>query len=229
MTTRISGGSRVLVKRLVPGTVARIAAVTGLMLAIVLATIMVFIMDAGVLTLGFVGAAAFLGWFYSAKPLRFESTGFGELVIVAVSCFLLPLMSYYLQTSTIKPTLLIACAPIGLLTFALILTTEIPDFYGDKDTGKKTLVVRLGRTNVIRLIAATLAAGWLSFSVMVILMLPFWGWISTAVSVPILITIGLNMRAASKLCLASIERIGLVISLLLGYASICLAIAFLIE
>jgi 1,4-dihydroxy-2-naphthoate polyprenyltransferase len=226
--TRISGGSRVLVKRLVPRITARIAAMTALLLAIALAAVMVVVMNAGRLTLGFAGAAEFLGWFYSARPLRLESTGAGELVTIAVSCFLVPLMSYYLQVPIIKPIILIACAPVGLLTLALILTSEIPDFHGDRSTGKKTMVVRFGRARAIWLINAALVTGWLGFSVVVIYRQPFWGWISTAVSVPMLAMIGLNVKGSSKLSLASLERMGLIISLLLGYASISLALAFLV-
>jgi 1,4-dihydroxy-2-naphthoate octaprenyltransferase len=225
--TRISGGSRVLVRNLVPRAAARIAAIISLFLAIVLAVIMVTKMGTGAAVLGFAGAAAFLGWSYSARPLRLESTGLGEAVIVIVSIFLLPLMSYFIQTSSVRPGLLIACVPLALLTLALILTTEIPDFSADKTTGKRTLVVRLGMANAMRLIGIALTTGWLAFGAVIVYLWPFWGWISAVVSLPVLLVIGLNMRAAGQEHLASIENMGLVISLLLGYATICLVIAFL--
>lgn len=225
--THISGGSRVLVKRLVPRSTARLAAVVCLLLAITLAIIMELIMNAGIVIWVFVGIAVFAGWYYSAKPLRLESLGLGELTNIVVSCFLVPSMSYYLQTSTISPLLLIICAPLGLLTLALILTSEVPDFFGDKATGKKTLVVRIGRTGSILLALMALIAGWLTFSAMMIHIWPFWGWIAVTISIPMLTFIGMNVRASNQHHPAPLERMGLAISMLLGYASICLAIAFI--
>ncbi len=227
--TRISGGSRVLVRRLVSRASARTAAVTCLLLAIVLAMVMVFILGAGPWLLGFLGAAAFLGWCYSARPLKLESAGLGEISLVAVSCFLLPATSYYLQTGDMRPTFLPACAPIALLTLALILTTEIPDLEADKATGKKTLAVRLGRAGAMRLIAAGLAAGGLAFVAVIVYLWPFWGGITAAVSIPLPVVIGLNLKSAGKQGPNSLEKPGLIISLLVGYASICLAMAFVFK
>ncbi len=228
ITTHISGGSRVLVRKIVPRTTARVAAVTCLFSAIALAAVMVAIMSTGALILGFVGVAAFLGWFYSAKPLRLEAAGLGEAAIVLVSCFLLPLAGYYLQTSNVSIGLLIVCVPLGLLTFALTLATEIPDSSADKATGKKTLVVRLGSIQAMQLLSAALAVGWVAYVVIIAHMQPFWGWISAAISIPMLVMIGLNIRFTSKPDIAKVERLGLLMAFLLGYAGICLLMAFLI-
>jgi 1,4-dihydroxy-2-naphthoate polyprenyltransferase len=227
--TRISGGSRALVKRLVPRTVARQAALTSLLLAIILVTIMVVILGAGPWIWGLTGAAAFLGWFYSGKPLKLESTGAGEITNVIVSCFLLPISSCYLQSSNINSGLLLACVPPGLLALALILTTEIPDVQGDRATGKRTLVVRLGTTRAVRLIGAALGTGWLAFSGVMVYLGPFWGWILVIVSLPLLAIIGLYLKSTDRQGPVNLERIGLLISLLLGYASISLNLAFFLK
>lgn len=81
----------------------------------------------------------------------------------------------------------------------------------------------------MRLIGASLAVGWLAFVFVVVFLWPFWGWISAAVSVSMLVMIGLNLRAASQQYLVNVEKLGLIISLLVGYAGICLAIAFLMD
>lgn len=229
--TLISGGSRVLVKQLVPRSLAKAAALSSSLLAVIVAVIMVVILQTGLLTLAFAGAAVFLGWFYSAKPLRLEATGAGEMTIVMVSCFLLPLMSFYLQASIIIPGWLIACIPPGLLTLALILTTEIPDYFADKATGKITLVVRLGRSRSIRLSSVLLIAGWLSFGIVIIRIQTFWGLVAAAVSLPLLLFIELIKKSANKktgIDMKKLELAGLASSLLLGYAGICFTAALLI-
>jgi 1,4-dihydroxy-2-naphthoate octaprenyltransferase len=66
--TRISGGSRVLPRRLVPRDTARIASVATLLLSVILAISLVLWMDVGILALAFTAIAIFLGWFYSAPP-----------------------------------------------------------------------------------------------------------------------------------------------------------------
>ena len=226
--TRISGGSRVLVNKLVPRSVARVASITSLVIAVILTINMVFLMGAGFFLPGFVGIAVFLGWFYSARPLKLESTGWGEVTIVVVSCFLLPLAGYYLQTFTIRPSLLIACAPPGLLTLALILATEIPDYKADKVTWKVTLVVRLGVARALWLLVANLTLGWLIFMAFIIFLWPFWGCISALVSVAMIVPIAVKLRSGNRQRPFGIEKAGIFISLLLGYAVICFIINFLL-
>ncbi len=227
--TRISGGSQALVRKLVPRNTARIAAAVCLMLAVVLAVIMIVTLRAEAWLLGFVGVASFFGWFYSAGPLKLESRGLGETDIVLISCFLLPSTSYFLQTSTLSPVLLGACVSPGLLTLALILTTEIADFKADNATGKKTLVVRLGTPRAKWLIIAALVLGWLTFTIFVIYLWPFWGWISASVSIILLVLIGLTMRSFFRENLTKLEVMGLAISLLMGYTTLCLVAAFLFK
>ncbi len=120
------------------------------------------------------------------------------------------------------------CVPPGLMTFALILITEIPDLSADKATGKKTLVVRLGQAQAMRLLIASLASGWLAFAAITVYRQPLWGWILAAISLPMLVVIGIIIKAASRLPNNSLERLGLLTALLLGYSTIGLVMIFLI-
>ncbi len=231
-STHISGGSRVLVRRLVPSNIARVVAITCLLLAVILTIFMVVVMKTGLSTLAFAGIAIFLGWFYSAKPLKLEASGLGEVDVILVSCFLVPLISYYLQTSKIKFELLIICIPLALLTLSLILVTEILDYPADKATGKTTMVVRLGRSAAIWLSGIALTVGWLIFSGVVVCIWPFWGWVSVVISLPLLIFVGINMITIAKkseVDIKMMEWTGLVNSLLIGYAGLCLTASFIIR
>ncbi|MEK7281443.1 MAG: prenyltransferase, partial [Chloroflexota bacterium] len=76
--TRVSGGSRVLVRGLVPAKAARFAGIITFALAVFIVLLLVFVLGAGYLTLLFAIVALIIGWGYSEPPLKLDSRGFGE-------------------------------------------------------------------------------------------------------------------------------------------------------
>ena len=84
------------------------------------------------------------GYFYSAPPLKLEGSGWGELITAILTAVLVPLTGYVMQTNHFDPIVLIVCAPLVLITIAMILTFEFPDYPADKALGKKTITVRIG-------------------------------------------------------------------------------------
>jgi 1,4-dihydroxy-2-naphthoate polyprenyltransferase len=88
----------------------------------------------------------FLGaFFYSSPPLALAGSGFGELSASIVVAGLVPALGHLLQAGRPSSTLLLASAPLVVLHFAMLLAFEFPDFLSDEASGKKTLLVRLGR------------------------------------------------------------------------------------
>jgi 1,4-dihydroxy-2-naphthoate octaprenyltransferase len=137
---------------------------------------------------GFIAAA-----FYVMPPIQWAYRGLGELCISLSYGPLMTLGGYYVQTARLDvralPPSFVAC----LLVFALVLATEIPDYYQDWLVGKRNIVVRLGRKNAVLLYASVLCAflatvliggatGALPRSSLVILALvvPLWRSIRTA-------------------------------------------------
>ena len=161
--TRWSGGSRVLAEGQLPRAVARSAALVlgaiGSALAVVLVTRYgVALAPALVLT-------AFLSWEYSAPALRLCASGGGELTTAVVVTGLVPWLAFQLQAPDLRgaSTLVLAIAPLALLQLAMLLAIEFPDEAGDRATGKRTLVVRLGPSRAAQLYIAcvVLAYAWL--------------------------------------------------------------------
>lgn len=105
--------------------------------------------------------AAFLSWSYSSPPARLLSTGFGEVAVTVVLAFLVPVFEYYLQTGTTSPILLL-CFPMFFFTLSMILSFSYPDYDPDKNSGKHTILVRLGWRRTARINIAILALGYLS-------------------------------------------------------------------
>jgi 1,4-dihydroxy-2-naphthoate polyprenyltransferase len=106
-----------------------------------------------------------LAWEYSAPPLRLCATGTGELTTAIVVTGFVPWLGFYLQAPDLAGarTLFLAIVPLALLQLAMLIAIEIPDAAGDRATGKRTLVVRIGGRNAERLYAAVtaIAFAWL--------------------------------------------------------------------
>lgn len=64
--------------------------------------------------------------------------------------------TYYVQALTLPPEVIAVGAGPGLLSVAILLVNNTRDVEGDREAGKKTLVVRLGRSVGVGLYAACL-------------------------------------------------------------------------
>jgi 1,4-dihydroxy-2-naphthoate octaprenyltransferase len=87
-----------------------------------------------------------LAFFYVAPPLRlaYIGRGIGEIDIL-ISFGILPLVgSFYVQTSTVTYTSLLASLPIGLYTMVVLYFHHFLHWRADKEVGKITPVVALG-------------------------------------------------------------------------------------
>lgn len=89
--------------------------------------------------------AAASGIFYSAPPFKISHTGFGELLVFVNFGPVICCTSYYAQAHAFSATALLVSVPMGLMTASFVLIAGFPDYEADKKTGKKNLVVRLGR------------------------------------------------------------------------------------
>jgi 1,4-dihydroxy-2-naphthoate octaprenyltransferase len=98
------------------------------------------------------------GMLYSQPPPRLVARGLGEVTVAGVVCFLAPALGYSLQTGGLSILLVATCLPAMIIVFAMLLAVELPDFDADVATGKRNLVVRLGRGRVARLYAVAVAA-----------------------------------------------------------------------
>ena len=172
--TWFSGGSGVLPEgRLQPQvalTSARVCAAVAVVMIGVTATVEPVVSGIGVVAL--LG-----GWFYSAPPIRSVASGFGELATALMVSVLVPLTGTLMQHSPIGPSLLAVTLPLALINLTMLLTFELPDFEADRETGKKTLAVRLGRDR-----AAWLHTGLLALAFAVAWLAPALGWLDPGVA-----------------------------------------------
>lgn len=104
----------------------------------------------------FVAAGITLGWLYSAPPIRLAARGLGEVATMAAFGIFLPGGGYFFTSLAIRPEMLMLMIPLLFLGLFFIVSVELPDSKNDAATGKRTLVVRVGRMR--GLIIATLGA-----------------------------------------------------------------------
>lgn len=144
-TTRLypfTGGSRFIQNGLLSeAQTARLG--YGLLLAVVPAGLWLS-WQAGPGLIGIGLAGLLLGWAYSALPLKLMSRGLGELAIVA-SWALVVVGADYVQRGSFSTLPLLAGLPYALLVAAILYINQFPDHDSDAASGKRTLVVILGR------------------------------------------------------------------------------------
>jgi 1,4-dihydroxy-2-naphthoate octaprenyltransferase len=164
--TRWSGGSRVLVDRALPPSVALVTALA--LTAIALGAVARFATGPFPRSLA-PGALLMiaLSWAYSAPPLRLCARGLGELTTAVVVAFFVPWLGFVLQMGVTWRLLPLAVLPLCAFQFVMLLAIEFPDAAGDAATGKRTLVVRLGGPWAARLYVLVVSAAYLTLPLLV--------------------------------------------------------------
>lgn len=155
-----SGGSGIVVMgRITPRHVKR-ASLAALFAAILLGIFLQFGLKTGpwTLPLGLTGAIA--GYYYSTPPLRWVKRGIGEVIIGFCFGWLPVATAFYLQTGSLHPLILWLSIPIGCTIFNVILLNEFPDYNGDRQAGKKNLVVRLGLDPAAQIYGVVTVLAW---------------------------------------------------------------------
>jgi 1,4-dihydroxy-2-naphthoate octaprenyltransferase len=104
------------------------------------------------------------GFFYTAPPFKWVHSGWGEILVGLNFGPLLVMTAYYTQTQQLQLLPFLVSLPVACLVTAILYINEFPDFHADTKTGKRNLVVRLGREKArigysVLLLSAYLAVG----------------------------------------------------------------------
>lgn len=96
-----------------------------------------------ILAAGIASAAAAMA--YSGGPRPISYTPFGDFVVWLFFGLVAVTGTYYLQTLTLSPGVLIAATMVGLPAAAVLVVNNYRDLDPDRAVGKRTLAVCLGR------------------------------------------------------------------------------------
>jgi len=103
-----------------------------------------------------------VGYLYTGGPFPISYTPFGEVLSGLFMGMFIILISFFIQTGSVTSTAVLVSIPIFILVSAINLSNNIRDREGDKESGRKTLAVLLGKQKAIYLLAGmfTLSFIW---------------------------------------------------------------------
>lgn len=117
-----------------------------------------------------VGSLSILvSYLYSAGPIPISSTPLGELFSGLFMGPVIIMITYYIQTKMLTMDFILLSISVGLLIGAINLSNNIRDLDGDKEHGRKTLAILLGRPRAIKLLAAIFTAAFVITIALVLL------------------------------------------------------------
>jgi len=141
--TPYSGGSRVIQDNLIKPETLLKAGIGLLSVGALIGLALSVFCGWPVLVLGIIGM--FLAVGYVHPRINLSAKGLGELAVVLGFGPLLVSGAYYAQARHFDKVSLFAGVITGILAGLVLWINEIPDFAADDKTGKKNLVVRLGK------------------------------------------------------------------------------------
>ncbi|MFD2043714.1 1,4-dihydroxy-2-naphthoate polyprenyltransferase [Ornithinibacillus salinisoli] len=130
-----------------------------------------------------------LGYLYTGGPLPIAYTPLGELFAGFFMGTVIIGISYFIQTGTMTPEVFWISIPIAIFIGCIMLANNIRDLDGDKENGRKTIAILIGRPNAIRFLALLfITAIGLTAYYIVLGILPFWSLI-TFIALPLVIKV----------------------------------------
>jgi 1,4-dihydroxy-2-naphthoate polyprenyltransferase len=143
--TKYSGGTGVIPENLINSKLIYCAGVIFLIMGGLIG--LYFVTIKGIIILILLIFAIISIYFYSTNIVN---AGLGEL-FVAIKGSMIVLGSYYIQSDQIDLTSIYVGIIIGLLSAVVLLVTSFPDYEADKKSGRRTLVIVMGKENSIKL------------------------------------------------------------------------------
>lgn len=110
-----------------------------------------------------------IGYLYTGGPFPIAYTPFGEIISGFVMGMLLILISFFIQTGTVTTTSVLVAIPSLLLVGGIMLSNNIRDLDGDKEFGRKTLAILIGRPKAVKLLAAMFIVSYLWVFILIVM------------------------------------------------------------
>ncbi|XXM72206.1 1,4-dihydroxy-2-naphthoate polyprenyltransferase [Lysinibacillus sphaericus] len=94
------------------------------------------------------------GYFYTGGPMPIAYTPLGEIVAGLFMGLIIILISFYIQTGTITAESILISVPVSILVGLILMANNIRDLDGDKENGRKTVAILLGKKGAIVLLGS---------------------------------------------------------------------------
>ncbi|WP_026569614.1 1,4-dihydroxy-2-naphthoate polyprenyltransferase [Sediminibacillus sp. JSM 1682029] len=119
------------------------------------------------------------GYLYTGGPYPIAYTPFGELIAGFFMGTVIIGISYFIQTMEVTGSVVWISIPVAIFIGTIMLSNNIRDLEGDKENGRKTIAILIGRKNAVLLLASLFTISYLLMAVYVFTgILPIWSFIT---------------------------------------------------
>ncbi|MHB8510290.1 MAG: 1,4-dihydroxy-2-naphthoate polyprenyltransferase [Candidatus Dormibacteria bacterium] len=137
------GPIRAAASGVVPPRQVRLAAITAFALAGLVGLALSLAVDPRLILVG--GASIAAGWLYTGGPRPYGYLGLGEAFVFIFFGLVATCGTVYVQELRVTGLAVLGGVAMGALASAILVLNNIRDINTDRDAGKNTLAVRLGR------------------------------------------------------------------------------------
>ena len=156
-------------------------------LAFVLGLILTFITSFYVLLVGVV--CMLTGYFYTGGKYPIAYSPFGEVVSGFFMGTIIITLSFYFQTGYVNADIIVVSFPLFIMIGTILLANNIRDLDNDKESGRRTYAILVGRNNAIKTLASSFAVVYLLNIVFAVTKYVSWYNLLVLVTIPLAIKI----------------------------------------
>lgn len=156
-------------------------------LAFVLGLILTFITSFYVLLVGLVCMLA--GYFYTGGKYPIAYSPFGEVVSGFFMGTIIIALSFYFQTGYVNADIIVVSIPLFIMIGAILLANNIRDLDNDKESGRRTYAILVGRNNAIKTMAISFIVVYLLNVIFIVTKYASWWNLLVFVTIPLAIKI----------------------------------------
>ena len=156
-------------------------------LAFILGLILTFITSFYVLLVGLVCMLA--GYFYTGGKYPIAYSPFGEVVSGFFMGTIIISLSFYFQTGYVNADIIVVSLPLFIMIGAILLANNIRDLDNDKESGRRTYAILVGRNNAIKTMEISFIVVYLLNILFIVTKYASWWNLLVFVTIPLAIKI----------------------------------------
>ena len=156
-------------------------------LAFVLGLILTLMTSFYVLLVGLVCMLA--GYFYTGGKYPIAYSPFGEVVSGFFMGTIIIALSFYFQTGYVNADIIVVSLPLFIMIGAILLANNIRDLDNDKESGRRTYAILVGRNNAIKTMAISFIVVYLLNVLFIVTKYASWWNLLVFVTIPLAIKI----------------------------------------
>ena len=156
-------------------------------LAFILGLILTFMTSLYVLLVGLVCMLA--GYFYTGGKYPIAYSPFGEVVSGFFMGTIIIALSFYFQTEYVNADIIVVSLPLFIMIGAILLANNIRDLDNDKESGRRTYAILVGRNNAIKTMAISFIVVYLLNVLFIVTKYASWWNLLVFVTIPLAIKI----------------------------------------